>query len=486
MTTATKPFNPYTVPDYETKSIYELIGKGYENFWWFPGRYVVVKGSRASKKSYSVAYWLILNMMKHPQANAVVVRKIADNNRDSTYAMLCKIIYMLGVEDKWVMNKSPLKLEYQPRGPRGPSQEILFRGLDDPQKLASLQVTHGVLCWMWVEEAYQIDKEEDFDRIDQSIRGIMPEGLHPRIMLTFNPWHREHWLRYKFFEAERDDTLAMTTDYRCNEFISEFDKQYFEDLKVRNPRLYKVAGLGDWGISEGLIYTDWEEKEFDVNEIMKRESAMALFGLDFGFATDPCALICSVIDTKTRTIYVYDEWYAKGQTNMDIAERIKEMGYAKERIVCDSAEPKSIYELQKFGLLSATGAIKGRDSVEYGIQKLQQYHIEILPRCVNFLLEIGMYSYDQDSKGKMTNKPIHDFSHGPDALRYSILELLYRSGKYSGLVVGPSEDRASLSYEDDQRELDRATQNRYVVRIKHFIYFNNITTIRCGSVHSSR
>lgn len=379
-------------------------------------------------------------MMKNHNANTLVVRKIGETNRDSTYALLCRIVYMLGVEDKWSMKTSPLELVYKPT-----KQKIVFRGLDNPQKLSSITVTHGVLCWMWIEEAYQIDKEEDFDLVDQSIRGQMPDGLFPRIMVTFNPWHREHWLKAKFFDTPRADTLAMTTDYTMNEFISDRDRDYFEDLKVRNPKLYQVAGLGDWGVSEGLIYTDWEERDFDLNQILARKSVVALYGMDFGF-TDPTAFVAFAVDTKTRQIYVFDEWYAHGVTSIDISDKIKEMGYQSERIVCDSENPQLIYELQKQGLSGATYAIKTKGSVEYGIQKCQQYHVVILPKCVNFLLEISMYAYAQDAHGKILDKPAHDFSHGMDAWRYALSELLYRSGQREGIVVGPSTDSASEKY----------------------------------------
>jgi len=421
-------------------SIQKLIGAGYNEYWWFTGRYCVVKGGRNSKKSWTTAYWIILHMMQMPYANTLVVRKIGDNNKDSTYALLCGLIYKLGVEDRWKMKSSPLELIYRPTG-----QKILFRGADKPMKISSITVSHGVLCWAWVEEAYQITNERDFDIIDQSIRGLMPEGYYPHIFITFNPWHKEHWLKTKFFDKKRKDTLAITTNYLTNEFVSEADKAYFENLRETNPRLYQVAGLGDWGVSEGLILTDWEERDFDKDEIAKRESAMALYGLDFGF-TDPTAFVASIVDKATRTIYVYDEWYQRGVTNIDIFEKLTEMGYAGEHIVCDNARPDNIYELQRMGMHRIVPSIKGQDSIEYGIQKMQQYHYVIHPRCVNFLTEVGMYCYAQDAMGKMMNKPIDDFNHGIDAHRYSLMELLYRTGVEDGFVVGPSTDQHSERY----------------------------------------
>jgi phage terminase large subunit len=450
--------NALEVPQFRQFNISKLIGQGYDEYWWWHGRYAVCKGSRASKKSFTTAYWIILNMMKYPLANTLVVRKVSGTNKDSTFALLMQIIYSLGLDDEWYAHISPLEIIC-----RKTHQKILFRGLDEPQKLSSITVERGVLCWMWVEEAYQITNEADFDIVDQSIRGQMPEGYFPHIMITFNPWHREHWLKRRFFDTPNKETLAMTTNYLINEFISDFDKSYFEDLKERNPRLYQVAGLGDWGVSEGLIYSDWEEREFDVGEIMKRNTVLALFGLDFGF-TDPTAFVALMLDTATRTIYVYDEWYQTGVHNIDIANKLKEMGYQNERIVCDSAQPESIYELQTLGLSRVTGAIKGQDSVEWGIQKCQQYHVVILPKCVNFLTEISMYAYDQDRMGKLMNRPCHDFSHGMDAWRYAVSEMLYRTGQIEGLVIGPKEDAQSTVYQRNRAESEHPEEfvSKYV------------------------
>ena len=447
------------------KSLYEMVGQGYEDFWWWEGRYTILKGSRGSKKSFSIAYWLITHIMEIDKTNALVIRKVGDTNRDSTYAILTKVIYMMEVQDQWRMNKSPLELEFRGRCKKKEDvgQKILFRGLDDPQKLASVQVTNGVLCYEWIEEAYQVTNEEDFDRVDQSIRGEMPKGVRPRIMLSFNPWHKEHWLKTRFFDNPDDETLAKTTDYRINEFLSDHDRKYFEDLKERNPRLYQVAGLGDWGVSEGLIYENWEERDFDKTEIAKRPSVISIFGLDFGYTNDPTALTCGLLDKSTRTIYIFDEMYEKGLDNMEIAQRITEMGYAKERIVADCAEPKSIYELQKYGGLSrVVASIKGPD-IMYGIQRIQQFHIIIHPRCVNFLTEISLYCFDVDKKtGRTINKPIDDYNHLMDALRYSILELLYRSGGNTSVVVGANEtnllNEPKLSYEQDENAPKRKSR----------------------------
>lgn len=388
------------------KSLYALVGRGYEVFWYWRGRYRVVLGSRASKKSMTTAIWYIVHMMEMSKANLLVVRMIADTNRDSTYATLIKVIHILGVQDLWAWSKAPLEITYKPTG-----QKIIFRGLDDPHKLSSIDVPNGVLCWAWFEEAYQIPSEEMFDKVDQSIRGRMPPGYFPQITLTFNPWNQNHWLKRRFFDNPDSETLAMRTNYTINEFLSDFDRSFFERMRVQNPRMYEVAGLGNWGVSEGLIYTDWEVREFDLDEILKRQSVRLIWGLDFGYSNDPTALVASAVDLDRHEIYVYDEWLALRQTNRMIADAIRDRGWENEIIVCDSASPQNIGELTSELGINAVASIKGKDSVENGIQMLQGYHQVILPKCVNYRREIESYSYAQDRLGNTMNVPIDDFNH---------------------------------------------------------------------------
>ena len=214
--------------------------------------------------------------------------------------------------------------------------------------------------------------------------------------------------------------MAKTTNYLCNEFLDISDLKLFERMKRENPKRYKVAGLGDWGISEGLIYENWEEREFDIQEILKIPDIESAFGLDFGYTNDPSALFAGLISKERREIYVTDELYKKALTNNKLAEEIKNMGYGKERITADSAEPKSIDELYDLGLKGISGARKGKDSINNGIQFIQGYKIIIHPRCVNFLTEISNYTWAKDKFDKPINKPIDMFNHLMDAMRYAL------------------------------------------------------------------
>ena len=400
-------------------SLPEVIGKGYKEFWHFKGRYRVVKGSRASKKSKTTALWFIWNMMKYPEANTLVIRKTFRTLKDSCFKELKWAVKRLKVEHLWDFTLSPLEATYKPTG-----QKIYFRGLDDPLKVTSIAVEVGCLCWMWIEEAYEIMKEDDFNILDESIRGKTPPGLFKQITITFNPWNERHWLKKRFFDNPDEETLAITTNYKCNEWLDEADLKVFETMMKNNPRRYAVAGLGGWGIVDGLVYENWREEAFSIDDIKNCESA---FGLDFGYTNDPSAFFCGFIDVQEKKLYVWDEIYQKGMSNKRIYDAITDAGYNKERITGDSAEPKSIDELKGYGL-RIKGTEKGKDSIKNGIQWIQDLEIIIHPRCVNFLTEISNYTWDKDRFGTKLNVPIDDFNHLMDAMRYALEKFIKNKG----------------------------------------------------------
>jgi len=401
-------------------SLKKVVGKNYNRFWHFKGRYRVVKGSRASKKSKTTALNFITRMMEYPESNLLVVRKTFRTLKDSCFTELKWAITRLAVQDHWKITESPLQMTYIPTG-----QTIYFRGLDDPLKVTSITVDVGYLCWMWIEEAYEIMKEADFDILDESIRGQVADGLFKQITLTFNPWNEHHWIKKRFFDAAPDvDILALTTNFMCNEWLDAADKKVFETMRKNNPRRFRVAGLGEWGIVEGLVYENWEEQEFDIEVIKKIAAIRSAFGLDFGYTNDPSALWCGMVDVKAKIIYVFDEMYKQGMSNEAIHQDITKMGYRKERIRADSAEPKSIDRLRELGMSNIKAARKGKDSVNNGIDYIQDFKIIVHPRCVNFLTEISNYTWDTDKFGKKINKPIDDFNHLLDAMRYGMEEFI--------------------------------------------------------------
>ena len=416
----------------------DFVGGGYNDFWKFKGRYRVCKGSRASKKSKTTALWFIGNLSKekYRAANLLVIRKTFRTLKDSCFTELKWAINRLGLQNTWIAKESPLEIVNVETG-----QKIYFRGLDDPLKVTSITVDVGVLCWLWIEEAYEIMSEADFDTIDESIRGEVPDGLFKQITLTFNPWNEHHWMKKRFFDCEPDpDILALTTNYLCNEWLDASDKKLFETMKKNNPRRYAVAGLGNWGIVDGLVYENWKEQNFVLmtkseydkleekpDDVVFSDKLKNGFGLDFGYTNDPSAAFIGFVDLDNKKIYVWDEMYQKGLSNKRIHEVLNSMGYSKDRFTGDSSEPKSIDELKGYGL-RITGASKGKDSVNNGIQWIQDFEIIIHPRCVNFLTEISNYTWDTDKFGNKLNVPIDDFNHLMDAMRYGFEQYIKKNG----------------------------------------------------------
>lgn len=420
------------------KYLPKLVGGGYREFWDFRGRYRIVKGSRASKKSKTCALWFIVNMMKFEGANLLVVRKTFRTIKDSCFTELRWAVRVLGVSKLWDIKESPLEMTYRPTG-----QKIYFRGLDDPLKITSITVNAGSLCWLWIEEGYEIASEADFNMLDESIRGTVGEGLFKQITVTFNPWNENHWLKRRFFDeqigvdaagipiyserkseiSDDGEILAMTTDYTCNEWLDESDRRLFERMRAENPSRFRVAGLGDWGSSEGLVYDNFEVSDFCVDELRKMPGIKAVFGLDFGYTNDPSALFCGLAEIAEKKLYVFDELYSAGLTNLQLFDEICGRGYVKEKITADSASPKDIAELRGLGLSRIRAAVKGADSVNHGIQFARNFRIIIHPKCKNFLYEISNYRWAEDKFGRARNVPVDSDNHLMDAMRYALEEL---------------------------------------------------------------
>lgn len=303
----------------------EIIGRGYGAFWKSKQRYVVCKGSRASKKSTTAALKLIVRLMQMPEANALVIRKTYSSLKDSCFAQLKWAINRLGVNEYWIERQSPLELEYKPTG-----QRIIFRGLDDPLKITSITVPKGVLCFAWLEEAYEVADESAFNRIDESLRGQLPAGYYIQWMITFNPWDSGCWLKHRFFDMPSDNVLAITTNYKCNEWLSDVDRDMFAEMERTDPERYKVAGLGEWGIAEGQFFKQWRADKHIVAPFGIPERWLRFRSMDWGCAK-PYAVLWWAMDYDGN-MYCYRELYGwggkpntgTGETAKEVAERIAE------------------------------------------------------------------------------------------------------------------------------------------------------------------
>ena len=408
------------------RSLSRIVGGGYKGFWNSKDLYVVCKGSKGSKKSKTQALKIVYNMMKpcYELANTLVVRKIGKTIRNTCFTEVRWAIEALGVRELWKVNSSEMKIEYLPTG-----QVILFAGMDDPLKLASLTVLRGHLCWVWFEEASDFSNYDDVLKLMMSIRGQLPPGYYKQFTFTFNPWSEHHWLKKEFFDKERDDAYVCTTTFRDNEFLGADDIKRYYDLYKNSPRMARIICDGDWGVAEGLIYDNWVEEDFDLGEVMaKHPDAKPSFGLDFGYSISFNAFVAVLVDVKDREMWIYDEYYANGQSNIDLAKQIISMGYGKEEIWADAAEPKSIDEMSKgfdevtydennqpiinhYQLPRIRPALKGADSVQNGIQRMQSFRIHVHPRCINTLIEFNNYAWDTDKDGNFIDKPIKEWDH---------------------------------------------------------------------------
>lgn len=406
-----------------TKKIWlpDIVGKGYGEFWKDKSRYRALKGGKGSKKSTTTALNYLVRLMdkRYSDANLLVVRNVYNTHRDSTFAILKWAQEVLGVSHLWNNTVSPLEMCYIPTG-----QRILFRGFDDALKLASITVSKGYLCWVWIEEAFEIESESEFDKLDLSVpRSQVPEPLFNQTTLTFNPWSENHWLKKRFFDVQSPLISTYTTTYKCNEHLAQEFYQSMDEMRLNNRRKYEVAGLGNWGIAEGLVYENWEVKAFDKDALGVSDKTdwqyRHFFGLDYGYTNDPTAFIAFAANPIAREIYIYDEHYQTKMLNCDIAEMIKRKGFSKERIRADCAEPKSNDDLRRLGIARIMPSVKGRDSIINGISKIQEYKIFVHPACSNMIAELSSYCWKKDKNENGLNVPEDTNNHLCDALRYA-------------------------------------------------------------------
>ena len=213
--------------------------------------------------------------------------------------------------------------------------------------------------------------------------------------------------------SENGQILALTTTYKCNEFLSDSDFELFERMKRDNPRRYRTAGLAQWGVDGDTVYENYDVLEFDWKEVLRRHKTNTTgFGLDFGFSLDQTAFCGAVLDKVNREIYVFCEIYETHMTNRKIYEAIDEMGFSQEQIIADCANPKDIAELRnEFGMYRIRPCRKGKDSINNGIKLIQDYHIYIHPRCTNFIKEISGYVWEKNTRGEYTGKPVGKNDH---------------------------------------------------------------------------
>lgn len=367
-------------------------------------------GGSSSGKSVFLSQRTVLDILKG--RNYLIVRKVARTIRQSIYNEIIKCINEYNLSLVFAINKTDMTIT------ASNGYQILFCGLDDAQKLKSITPAKGVITDILVEEATEIEYS-DYKEISKRLRGKSDFKGIKRITFAFNPILQTSWLYKEFFgkwndsmtRYEDENVSILKTTYKDNAFLEQDDIERLEN--ETDEYYYNVYTLGNWGVLGSVIFKNWKVEDCaDIRKIADNYKN----GLDFGFASDPAALVRTHYDKKHKTIYILDELYQRGMTNDILAEEVKTMiGY--EYVICDSSEPKSIKELKNHNI-NALGAKKGKDSVVHGIQWLQQHTIIIDPLCQNFKNEIQQYQW-KEVQGQAVPIPIDKNNHLIDALRYA-------------------------------------------------------------------
>jgi len=376
-------------------------------------RYQVAWGGAGSGKSHIVARKILYRLLKEFEVdhNFLVIRKVDRTIKRSVFTLIRNVIKRWGLTEQFNVNLADKTITYKPNG-----SQIMFSGLDDVEKLKSIE---GVTS-IWCEEATELT-QEDFEQLDLRMRG--EHGCLKQIILTLNPISEQHWIKKIFFDDPMEGVFTLHTTYRDNAFIDAEYRMVMENKKKTNPRYYNIYALGNWGTAEGLIFNAVKQRLIRPEEIAGLECVQ---GLDFGYTNDPTAFCQSYVDRTNKKLYVYDGFYEKGMSNARIAEEIKAMEAHKHLTVGDSSEPKSIDYIKGKGV-KLEGAQKGADSISAGIDFLSEFEIIVNSHLVEFMTEFNNYSWALDKHGKATNKPVDDFNHFIDALRYSVERLMRKS-----------------------------------------------------------
>lgn len=369
-------------------------------------RYQVAWGGAGSGKSHIVARKILYRLLKEQDVahNFLVIRKVDRTIKRSVFTLVRNIISRWKLTSEFNVNLADKTITYKPNG-----SQIMFSGLDDVEKLKSIE---GVTS-IWCEEATELT-QQDFEQLDLRLRG--DHGCLKQIILTLNPISEQHWIKKIFFDEPMEGVFTLHTTYLDNAFIDAEYKMVMENKRQTNPRYFNIYALGNWGTAEGLIFPSVTQRLIRQEEVEKLDCVQ---GLDFGYTNDPTAFSQSYVDFPNKKIYVYDGFYEKGMSNAKIADTIKAMKAHRHKTVADSSEPKSIDYIRTKDV-KIEGAAKGPDSVSAGIDFLSEFEIIVNSHLVEFMTEFNNYSWALDRNGKATNKPVDDFNHFIDSLRYSL------------------------------------------------------------------
>lgn len=416
------------------KRMSDFIPRAFHSVWraaFDPAKlHVVCKGGRGSGKSSDIAH-IIVQMIMRYAVNAVCIRKVDRDLQESVFEQIMWAIEEQGVRHLFKINKSPLKITYVSRG-----NQIIFRGLQDPNRLKSLKSSRFPYAIAWVEELAEFKTEEEIKIVTNSIvRGELPDGLFYKFFYSYNPPKRKQsWVNKKYNTALLPaNTFVHHSTYLDNPWISQAFIEEAEATRQRSQRAYDWEYMGEAvgsGVSplENLVFTTIPDDLFATFDNIRQ-------GVDFGYANDPLAFVRWHYDKKRRRIYAMDEFYGVKISNRKLAEFIKSKRYNTTDCIADSAEPKSIDEIvYEHGVPRFYGAKKGPDSIEYGERWLDDlFEIVIDPeRTPNIAREFENIDYATDRDGNPKTVLIDTDNHTIDATRYAFENDM----KQPGITVG--------------------------------------------------
>lgn len=382
-------------------------------------RYIHLWGGAGSGKSVFAAQNEIIKSFE-PGQRTLVIRKVNRTLKNSVMSLFKDIMYDWKLVPRIDMGReirmgNLFRFYTNEIVNLKTGSRIILTGLDDPEKIKSIAGIRRV----WIEEATELS-QEDYQQLDLRLRGA--DNL--QMVFTYNPIDKDHWLNQVFHLRHDPDVFTLKTTYRDNKFIDAKYTDVLERLKTTDENYYKIYALGEWGgMIKGLVYPNVRY----VEEFPK-DCKWVTYGLDFGFANHFTALV--KVGYKEGELFFQELIYELGMTNLDIANRLRFLGFTPEDVIwADSAEPKSITELQHYGF-NVRKTQKGE--ICYGIDLVKQYLLNVCKDSPNLHKEFSRYKWLEDANGRVLNKPVDLYNHLMDALRYAVIMKMGRRK----LVVG--------------------------------------------------
>jgi phage terminase large subunit len=380
-------------------------------------RYLILCGGRGSGKSEFAARKIFYRCMKEGGHRFLVLRKVRKTLQESCV----RVIRTLLAENKinYSYNKTDRTITFL--SPSGKVNEIIFDGLDEREKIKSWKAATSV----WLEELTEFTRD-DFMEIDLILRE--PTTHYKQIMATFNPDEaRAPWVKKLFFDQEYPDSYVHRSTVLDNP-IREIREQYLRILENLDDEVYRDIYLyGEWAFAKGQIF-NW-----DVVPLPEIAFDERFYGGDFGYSVDPAALIR--IYRKSLEFWLEELIYETGLTNPALGRKMVSEGVGPEDdVYFDSAEPKSIDEINDMEGLNVKPSLKGPDSVRAGIDYMKSVKIHIVKGSENLIRERGKYKWKVDRDGKPTNEPVKFEDHGMSAARYGIYTHMKAAGVGFGVI----------------------------------------------------